>query len=61
MKAVLNKKCRSDPGCLHKYSYFDLKHKKSEIALPKTFEWVMVSSGCSVTCGIGMHDAMLEI
>ena len=54
MKAVLNKKCKSDSKCLQKYNYFDLKHKKSEITRPGTFEWVMVSSGCSVNCGIGM-------
>ena len=53
MKAVLNKKCKNNAKCLQKYSYFDLKHKKSEIMRPRTFEWAMISSGCSVTCGIG--------
>ena len=53
MKAVLDKKCKNDASCLRKYKYFDLKHKKSEILRPRTFEWGVTSSGCSVTCGVG--------
>ena len=53
MKAVLQKKCSQDAKCLERYKFFDLKHKKSEITRPKSFEWVTVSTGCSVTCGIG--------
>ena len=55
MKAVLRKKCSSDEKCFERYKYFDLKHKKSGIERPKDFEWVILSSGCSVTCGTGQY------
>eukprot|EP00795_Rhopilema_esculentum_P010253 gene10253-18947_t len=60
MKAVLQKKCSQDAKCLERYKFFDLKHKKSEITRPKSFEWVTVSTGCSVTCGIGTKSLYPE-
>ena len=59
MKAILNKKCKSDQKCMARYKYFDLKHKKSEITRPKVFEWTTISTGCSVTCGIGKSEDSL--
>ncbi len=53
MKTVLLKRCSGNDKCLMKYKYFDMKHKRTEITRHDDFEWVVLSSGCSLTCGVG--------
>ena len=55
MKDVVSKKCGGDPKCIETYAGRDIRKKDFVDSPPKRFSWVMMSSGCSVSCGEGSY------
>eukprot|EP00794_Sanderia_malayensis_P015856 gene15856-17454_t len=53
MRTILRRRCAGEMKCLARFKYFDLKRKRTEVPTASKFEWAVLSSGCSVTCGVG--------
>ncbi|XP_057290621.1 A disintegrin and metalloproteinase with thrombospondin motifs 16-like isoform X2 [Hydractinia symbiolongicarpus] len=53
MREVVKKKCDDDPECIGKFDINSFSKKESVESVPGRFQWVLISSGCSVSCGRG--------